>query len=475
MVRPLAERLRKDGVKVWFDEWEIKPGDSIPAKIEEGLEQSRVLVLCMSANAFGSDWAQLESGTFRFRDPLNRERRFIPLRLDDTPIKGSLAQFLYIDFRFNWTKAIDDLLIACRNSDVTFNPLFRLPDWLSIPDRQWKGNPGALLRADLAIVPFHGREEELQAWTEWAFREDDDVARLMTGPGGMGKTRLAREICLALGKRGIPAGFLDLEEAQQCLAELKLGKRERMLIVVDYAESAVEKVADLLRVIAKENLTGVRVLLLARGAGFWWSQLKRRGDGVGDCLRQEPGRLKPLALDLAARRQSYRIAADAFAAKLGVTSQPQEPADITIVEYERTLLLHMSALLGIQGIQVSGMDAILEAILGREIEYCARQLKEQGLSQLERGLNLAMSAISACGGIQNRRAAVILIQELQYFHDQPMAVVETVADVLHNCYPGTAWIEPVQPDLLMEYMVEKATQEYPELASLILPYWNSKS
>jgi hypothetical protein len=78
IIRPLADRLKKDGVKVWFDEWEIRPGDSIPAKIEEGLEHSRVLVLCMSANAFGSDWAQLEEGTFRFRDPLNKERRFLP-------------------------------------------------------------------------------------------------------------------------------------------------------------------------------------------------------------------------------------------------------------------------------------------------------------------------------------------------------------------------------------------------------------
>jgi len=26
------------------------------------------LATCMSANAFGSDWAQLEAGTFRFRD-----------------------------------------------------------------------------------------------------------------------------------------------------------------------------------------------------------------------------------------------------------------------------------------------------------------------------------------------------------------------------------------------------------------------
>src|SRR3954466_906732 len=98
VVRPIAERLRNEGLKVWFDEWVLKPGDSIPAKIEEGLDHSRILVLCMSANAFGSDWAQLESQTFRFRDPLNKQRRFIPLRLDDAPIKGSLAQFHYI----NW-------------------------------------------------------------------------------------------------------------------------------------------------------------------------------------------------------------------------------------------------------------------------------------------------------------------------------------------------------------------------------------
>ncbi len=73
-----------DGLRVWpgnlDSEWEIKPGDSIPAQIEQGLERSRVLVLCMSANAFGSDWPQLESHTFRFKDPLNHARRFIPMR-----------------------------------------------------------------------------------------------------------------------------------------------------------------------------------------------------------------------------------------------------------------------------------------------------------------------------------------------------------------------------------------------------------
>ena len=112
VVRKVAERLRKDGLRVWFDEWEIKPGASIPAKIDEGLEQSRVLAPCMSANAFGSDWAQLEAGTFRFRDPLNKERRFIPLRLDGAEIKGSLAQFLFVDWRAKG--AYGKLLEACR-------------------------------------------------------------------------------------------------------------------------------------------------------------------------------------------------------------------------------------------------------------------------------------------------------------------------------------------------------------------------
>ncbi len=46
-VRKLAERLKASGLRVWLDVWEIKPGDSIPAKVEEGLENSRVLILCM--------------------------------------------------------------------------------------------------------------------------------------------------------------------------------------------------------------------------------------------------------------------------------------------------------------------------------------------------------------------------------------------------------------------------------------------
>jgi len=42
----------------------------------------------------------LEFGTLRFRDPLNKERRFLPLRLDDASLKAALEQFVRSNLRF---------------------------------------------------------------------------------------------------------------------------------------------------------------------------------------------------------------------------------------------------------------------------------------------------------------------------------------------------------------------------------------
>jgi hypothetical protein len=118
VAREIAERLRVDGMRIWFEEWEIglfTTKSKRKRKIEEGLEQSRVLVLCISANTFDSEWAQLEAGTFLFRDPLNRERRFIALRLDATPVKNSLVQFINISWFWEGReKEYENLLEACR-------------------------------------------------------------------------------------------------------------------------------------------------------------------------------------------------------------------------------------------------------------------------------------------------------------------------------------------------------------------------
>ena len=62
VVRDIANRLKSDGLRVWFDEWQLKAGHSIPVSIEEGLEHSRVLVLCMSKSACRSESSQHGSG-----------------------------------------------------------------------------------------------------------------------------------------------------------------------------------------------------------------------------------------------------------------------------------------------------------------------------------------------------------------------------------------------------------------------------
>ena len=60
-VRALAKRLKDAGLRVWFDEWVIKPGDDIYLAIERGLEAARVQVPCLSPEALGSDWVTLEN------------------------------------------------------------------------------------------------------------------------------------------------------------------------------------------------------------------------------------------------------------------------------------------------------------------------------------------------------------------------------------------------------------------------------
>lgn len=113
-VRRLAERLRDEGLRVWFDEWAIKPGDDIFLAIETGLQESRTQVLCLSQEALGSGWVKLERSTVLFRDPTNIGRRLIPVLLSDCTLPDTLRRYKYIDFRRETDEAFTCLLTACR-------------------------------------------------------------------------------------------------------------------------------------------------------------------------------------------------------------------------------------------------------------------------------------------------------------------------------------------------------------------------
>lgn len=48
VVEPLAQALEQRGLKVWYDRWELKVGDSLRRKIDEGLAKSRFGVVVIS-------------------------------------------------------------------------------------------------------------------------------------------------------------------------------------------------------------------------------------------------------------------------------------------------------------------------------------------------------------------------------------------------------------------------------------------
>ena len=113
-VRRLANRLKEAKLRVWFDDWSVKPGEIISLKVDEGLEHSRVLVLCISPNALASNWVALERSTAIHRDPSNEGRRFIPLLLADSDLPETLRRYKHIDYREETAEAFAELLTACQ-------------------------------------------------------------------------------------------------------------------------------------------------------------------------------------------------------------------------------------------------------------------------------------------------------------------------------------------------------------------------
>ena len=60
VVRPLAHALQARGLSVWYDEFELRLGDSLRRKIDHGLANSRFGVVVISKPFLSKNWAQYE-------------------------------------------------------------------------------------------------------------------------------------------------------------------------------------------------------------------------------------------------------------------------------------------------------------------------------------------------------------------------------------------------------------------------------
>lgn len=60
VVRPLALALKEKGVNVWYDEFELKIGDSLRRKIDQGLSKSKFGIVVISRSFIKKGWTNYE-------------------------------------------------------------------------------------------------------------------------------------------------------------------------------------------------------------------------------------------------------------------------------------------------------------------------------------------------------------------------------------------------------------------------------
>lgn len=60
IARPLAKALRDKNLKVWYDEFELKIGDSLRQKIDKGVANSKFSIVVLSKSFFEKKWTNYE-------------------------------------------------------------------------------------------------------------------------------------------------------------------------------------------------------------------------------------------------------------------------------------------------------------------------------------------------------------------------------------------------------------------------------
>ncbi len=91
VARAVGSHLVLVGTDVWFDEWEISAGDSIPGKLNEGLESFHFFVLLWSGAAARSSWVRTELQSAIHRSITAGTAKIIPCVLDETPLPPLVA------------------------------------------------------------------------------------------------------------------------------------------------------------------------------------------------------------------------------------------------------------------------------------------------------------------------------------------------------------------------------------------------
>jgi hypothetical protein len=140
VARPLAERLRGAGLRVWIDEQELAVGNSLRRHIDEGLARSRWGIVILSPSFLTKDWPQAELDALMSRE-LTGERVLLPVWHDISAAELAtraplLAARLGVDTARGLERVATELLRAMRRSAaVNSSPPEQtfLSSWSALP------------------------------------------------------------------------------------------------------------------------------------------------------------------------------------------------------------------------------------------------------------------------------------------------------------------------------------------------------
>jgi tetratricopeptide (TPR) repeat protein len=326
---------------------------------------------------------------------------------------------------------------------------------------QWASGPSLLLRPERAIVKFTGRETELATLQAWCESSTPKSVQVMTGSGGVGKTRLALHVATWWKE----AGGLVVHVASG--AEATVLKRTRevtagpVLLVADYAETRL-RLRDLLRAVL-DDAGRVRVLLLARSLGEWWDRLAEESSpAVGQFL--STAGMMPLDAPLADVPDAdlATAAVPAFAAELGVATPECVIFDLPDSRMP-VLVLHAAALIAVLRSEIGSQTnspgpmrvAVTESVLGELLEHEARYWRRaaaaHGLQDDGRVLKTVVAAavLLGAGSLEEAAAVASRVPDLA---GEGGGVLRRWGRWLFELYPGEGGrLGSVQPDLLAEY------------------------
>jgi hypothetical protein len=122
-IQPLAGCLANRQVTFWLDALEVAWGDSIPLRVNEGLSQSRYLLVCLSSNFLRRPWPEAELASALAIQNAMGQKRVLPLILNSKeevfakyPLIASLAYREYVDPP---DSLVDDIVTIVRSPSRT--------------------------------------------------------------------------------------------------------------------------------------------------------------------------------------------------------------------------------------------------------------------------------------------------------------------------------------------------------------------